>query len=146
MRRPLSGGLFVLKIAELSRCDSIKCDTDMFHKLVTVAAWVCLAVIVYATISPIQLRPTLHTSTTHEHIVAFAFLGVLFSLAYPRHIALVCLIVVGGAVLLEIMQLLTPDRHGRIRDAIEKIVGGAAGIMAGRAILHFERARRWFQN
>jgi hypothetical protein len=29
---------------------------------------------------------------------------------------------------------------------IEKMAGGAAGIAAGRAILYFEQANRWFQN
>jgi VanZ family protein len=67
-------------------------------------------------------------------------------LAYPRRTVLVCLVVLGSAALLEMMQLLTPDRHGRLLDAIEKMAGGAAGIAAGRAILYFEQANRWFQN
>ena len=41
-----------------------------------------------------------------------------------------CLIVLGSAVVLEFVQLLTPDRHGRIPDAVEKIAGGAVGIVA----------------
>ena len=79
-------------------------------------------------------------------LAAFAVLGALFCLAYPRHVAFVCLIVLGSAVLLEFMQLLTPDRHGRIQDAIEKMTGGAAGIVAGRAIIYFEQTGRWFRN
>jgi VanZ family protein len=118
----------------------------MFLKLITVTAWVLLAFIAYVTISPIQDRPTLPTSTSFEHLAAFAVLGALFCMVYPRHIALVCLIVLGSAALLEFMQLLTPNRHGRVQDAIEKMTGGAAGIAASRAILYFERARRWFQN
>jgi VanZ family protein len=118
----------------------------MLHKFITLAAWGLLAFIAYATISPIQIRPTLPTSTSFEHIVAFAVLGALFSLAYPRQVALVCLIVLGSAVLLELLQLLTPDRHGRVPDAIEKIAGGVAGIVAGHAILYFDQAGRWFQN
>jgi VanZ family protein len=31
-------------------------------------------------------------------------------------------------LILEFMQLWTPDRHGRIQDAIEKMAGGAVGI------------------
>jgi hypothetical protein len=116
----------------------------MSQKLVTVAAWTLLAFTVYATISPI--RPSLFTSPSLERLAAFAFLGALFCLAYPRHILLVCLIVLGSAVLLEIVQLLTPDRHGRIQDAIEKIAGGVVGIVAARAILSFEQANWWFQN
>ncbi len=116
----------------------------MSQKLVTVAAWTLLAFIAYATISPI--RPSLFTSPSLERLAAFAFLAALFCLAYPRHILLVCLIVLGSAVLLEIVQLLTPDRHGRIQDAIEKIAGGVVGIAAAQAILSFEQANRWFQN
>jgi VanZ family protein len=107
---------------------------------------VLLAFIVYATISPIQDRPSLPMPSSLEHLAAFAALGTLFCLAYPRHITLVCLIVLGSVVVLEIMQLLTPDRHGRIQDAIEKMAGGAMGIVTGRAILRFEQTSRWFQN
>jgi len=58
----------------------------------------------------------------------------------------VCLIVLGSAVLLELAQLLTPDRHGRIQDAIVKMTGAALGIVAGRAMLYVQQASRWFQN
>ena len=116
---------------------------DMPQKLINVAAWGLLAFIAYATISPIQARPTLPTSTSFEHFAAFALVGGLFGLAYPRQAALACLIVFGSAVLLELLQLLTPDRHGRVPDAIEKIAGGAVGIAAARAILY---ADRWFRN
>ena len=118
----------------------------MFHKLITAAAWADLAFIAYATFSPIQDRPTLPTSSSFEHLAAFAVVGTLFCAAYPRHIVLVCLIVLGSAVLLEILQLLTPDRHGRVPDAIEKMAGGVIGIAVGRAILYFDQASRWFQN
>jgi VanZ family protein len=118
----------------------------MFGKLISVAAWTLLVFIVYATISPLQNRPTLPTSASLEHIAAFAVLGLLFCLAYPRHIVLVCLIVIGSAVLLEFAQLLTLDRHGRAQDAIEKMAGGVAGIVTGRAILYFAHARRWLRD
>jgi hypothetical protein len=119
----------------------------MFRKLIAVAAWSLLGFIAYATISQIQARPTLFPSPSFERLAAFIVLGVLFCLAYPRHIGLVCLIVLGGAVLLELAQLLTPDRHGRIQDATIKTAGGAIGIVAGRAILYFQqKPGRWFQN
>ena len=117
----------------------------MLRKLIAIAGWALLAFIAYATISHIQYRPTLPISSNFERLAAFAVLGALFCLAYPRHIALVCLIVLGSAVVLEFVQLLTHDRHGRIPDALEKIAGGASGVVAGRAILHLERAKRWFQ-
>jgi hypothetical protein len=130
----------------LSRRDPVGDEVCMIHRLIAVAAWMLLAFIAYATISPIQARPTLFTSPDFERLAAFAVLGALFCLAYPRHIALVCLIILGSGVLLELAQLLTPDRHGRIQDAITKMTGGALGIVAGRAILYFRQASRWFQN
>jgi VanZ family protein len=118
----------------------------MFHKLIAVAAWTLLAFIAYSTISSLQARPTMFASADFERLATFTVLGGLFCLAYPRHIVLVGLIVVGSAVLLELAQLLTSDRHGRIQDALVKMAGGVLGIAAGRVILHFDRVSRWFQN
>lgn len=118
----------------------------MLRQFTALAAWGLLAFIAYATISPIRDRPTFATSASFEHLAAFAIVGGLFCLAYPRHTTLVCLIVLGSAVLLEFAQLLTPDRHGRVQDAIEKMAGGAVGIFAGRALLYFEQIRTWFHN
>jgi hypothetical protein len=50
----------------------------MFHKLKAVAAWALLVLIAFATISPIQYRPTLPISSSFEHLAAFAVLGALF--------------------------------------------------------------------
>jgi hypothetical protein len=118
----------------------------MLQKAITVAAWACLAFIAYATFSPLQDRPTLPTSSGFERLGAFAVLGALFCLAYPQRIVLVCLIVFGSAVVLEILQYVTPDRHGRIQDAFEKIAGGCAGVVAARTMLYFKRTSRWFQD
>jgi VanZ family protein len=108
----------------------------MLHKLVAIAGWTSLALIAYATLSPIQARPKISSSADLEHIVAFAVTGLLFCLAYPRRIVSVCLVALGTAVLLEYLQTLTPDRHGTLVDASEKIVGGALGIFAARATLY----------
>jgi VanZ family protein len=118
----------------------------MLHKFITVLAWALLAFIAFATLSPIQDRPTLPTSSDFEHLAAFAVLGVLFCLAYPRHAILAAIIVLGGAALLESLQLLTPDRHGRLVDVVAKMAGGGLGIAAGRVILLFKQSSRWFQN
>jgi VanZ family protein len=111
----------------------------MLQKLLAIAAWSLLSFIAYATLSPIQARPTLSTSANFEHFTAFAVLALLFCLAYPRQFILVCLVVIGSAVVLEVMQLFTPDRHGRLQDAFEKIAGGGTGILIGRAIIYFLR-------
>jgi VanZ family protein len=104
----------------------------MLHKLTAITAWASLAFIAYATLSPIQARPKI-SSADLEHIIAFAVTGFLFCLAYPRQIVRVCFVVLGSAVLLEYLQTLTPDRHGTLGDASEKILGGVLGIFAAGA-------------
>lgn len=101
---------------------------SMFGKLVAVAAWCCLAFITFATLSPIGLRP--HAAGVgYEHVAAFAVTGLLFGLAYPRRIVLVIGIVLGSAVLLEVLQLITPDRHARLLDLGQKLLGASIGIV-----------------
>jgi hypothetical protein len=115
--------------------------------LIVAAAWVAIIAIAYATLtrvgfvyaiyfklSPYLMRPEMQTYAHFEHIVAFALLGALFTLAYPKRLLLVCCIVFGGAALLEIAQTLTPDRHGTFIDAFEKIGGGAVGILFAKSM------------
>jgi VanZ family protein len=128
---------------------------NYIFKLITVAAWISFTVIAYATLtrvdfvysiyfklSPILMRPEMRTYAHFEHVFSFALVGALFSIAYPRRTILVCCIVFGGAALLEILQTLTPDRHGTLTDALEKMAGGAAGVFLGRSMLHLA-SRHW---
>ena len=64
---------------------------------------------------------------------------------YPRRTSAVLIFVLGSAALLGVLQLLTPDRHARILDAVQKIAGGVSGVVAARAILYVDRARSWLQ-
>ena len=96
-----------------------------------IVSWTSLALIAAATLSPLALRP--HLFPVHaEHFAAFAAIGLLFCVAYPRQIFLNGAIVLGAASLLETLQLLTPDRHGRASDLAFKLAGAIAGIVAGR--------------
>ena len=123
--------------------------------LIIAAAWAAIIAIAYATLtrvgfvyaiyfklSPYLMRPEMQTYAHFEHIFAFALLGALFTLAYPKRLLLVCCIVFGGAALLEIAQTLTPDRHGTIIDAFEKIGGGAVGILFAKSMQHLWRERK----
>jgi VanZ family protein len=128
-------------------------DFEMGHRLIAVAAWASIAVIacatlshvgvvyaVYEKVSPMIARPAVSSYVHYEHIFAFGVVGVLFCLAYPRSLLLVGCIVLGSAVLLEIAQTITPDRHGTVPDALEKIAGGVLGIVVAKALLVFYRA------
>jgi uncharacterized membrane protein HdeD (DUF308 family) len=115
----------------------------MLQKFATIAAWALLTFITYATLSPMQARPTLPTPSSVEHFAAFAALGGLFCLAYPKHTVFVCALVFGSAALLEVAQLLTADRHARFADAMQKLAGGAFGIILLTVVrrLGFSRKR-----
>jgi hypothetical protein len=127
----------------------------MFHKLIIVAAWASIAVLTYATLThvgfaysiyyklaPFLMRPAMRSYAHVEHVVAFAFFGALFSFAYPKRIIFACCVVFLSAVILEYLQTLTPDRHGTLLDASEKIVGGALGIFAVKAALYLWNRKR----
>jgi hypothetical protein len=144
--RSRGGGCFRdFFVADRRPTRAIDYKVSMFDKLIAIVAWALLAMIAFATISPIQERPTLASSASFEHLAAFAVLGILFCLAYCRQFVLVCLIVIGSAVFLEYAQLLTPDRHGRVEDALEKIAGGTAGILIGRVIVYIARHKRFWK-
>jgi VanZ family protein len=108
----------------------------MFHKVVSMAAWVCLLFVAFATVSPAYLKPRLMQPESPliillEHVGAFAVIGFLFSVTYSRT-TLVCIVVLGSAVILELLQLVVPDRDALVIDTVQKLIGGGAGIIAAR--------------
>jgi VanZ family protein len=111
-----------------------------WHRILPIAAWVFLTFIAFATLSPYFLRPELTKTEPGfvvllEHVGAFGLLGLLFFISYPERPRTVGLVVFGSAIALELAQAFLPDRHARFVDALEKIVGGGAGIMLGVALL-----------
>jgi hypothetical protein len=109
--------------------------TRIVQKLSAIVGWIALAFVVFATLSPIEARPSIGGAHL-EHFVAFALTGGAFALAYPKRFFLVVLAVVGTALGLEALQLLTPDRHARAIDALIKALGGLSGIGASQ-LVHF---------
>jgi len=103
----------------------------MSHRYFAVAAWLTFALISFATLSPIGLRPEFSNQAL-EHLAAFIVLAFLFGMAYPRHFVAVTTLMVASAILLELLQLLTPDRHARFIDATTKLAGGMIGVIAAR--------------
>jgi hypothetical protein len=96
----------------------------MPRKLLGTAARACLCFIVYATLSRRRDRLTLLISSNVEYLAAFAVFAALLCLAYPRRIPTVLIFVLSSVALLEVLQLLTLDRHARTLDAVQKIAGG----------------------
>jgi VanZ family protein len=120
----------------------------MPRKVLSLISWTYLAFIAFATLSPMSLRPSLIASTephlvvVAEHVGAFAVLGLLFSLLFPRRLIFICLVVFGSGVLLEFLQYLVPTRDARLSDALEKLGGGTLGILTGYLIHLLSQATR----
>ncbi|MBL8599195.1 MAG: hypothetical protein JNL14_15790 [Devosia sp.] len=106
-----------------------------------VLAWLLLAGLVFATLSPIDMRPSSPLPTQLERAVALMAVGFVFALAYPRRIVLVAAIVLGSTVLLEVLQLASASRHGRLIDVAVKLTGASAGLLAGWLLLRFRDRR-----
>lgn len=105
----------------------------MTSRLLSLAAWGLLVAVALVTVVPIGLRPVV-TSPHIERFVSFGIVGLAFSLAYPRHLTRIMLLVVAVAVGLELLQLLVVTRHARPQDVAVKLVGAGAGIAAGAAL------------
>src|SRR3954453_2426813 len=112
----------------------------MSRKLIILAAWCVLGSIIFVTLSPIGLRPETG-SVSAERLLAYGLLGTLFFMAYPQHFLRVITLILVVASVLELLQHLTPDRHGHVADAGEKIVGGVAGASIARLAQLLFRAR-----
>ena len=103
----------------------------MVQRVSAITGWLALAFIVYATLSPIDDRPVV-AGPHFEHFMAFAVVGLAFGLAYPKRMFLVAAIILISAFGLEALQVLTPDRHARLLDALVKAGGGVCGIGIGQ--------------
>lgn len=112
-------------------------------KLARISAWMLVAALVFVTIAPIGLRPIVAESANLERAVAYAFLGLVFALAYPRHRLFALVVVVTVAGMLEFGQTLTESRHGRMPDFLVKAVAASSGVLAAHAALVLrDRTRR----
>jgi len=104
-----------------------------------IAALLLFAVIAFATLSPIQLRPHLADANI-ERGIAYVLFGLALALSFPRRLWLTVAFAVATAGLLEFLQLIDPSRHARLTDAVLKAAAGIAGIVVGRILFRvFQR-------
>lgn len=101
----------------------------MSRKIFLSLSLALIALVTFATLSPLGLRPHMGGATV-ERFGAFGLIGFALGMTFPRRFWLVLGIVIVTALGLELLQLLTPDRHGRLIDAWVKLAGGVAGVCA----------------
>ena len=95
----------------------------------------------YYLLAPFLNYPSMRTYATMEHLAAYTIVGMLFGAVYPRAALRICLLLfvfIGG---LEAMQNCIPDRHGTLRDAVEKMIGGATGVFLVGLLLRWKNTR-----
>ena len=109
--------------------------------VIKLAAWTSLALVALAVLVPIEFRPTSSLHPDIERFGAFAGVGLAFALAYPQRLWVAALVVIGAALALEVLQMISPTRHGRLPDASIKALGAAVGLALGWLLLSWQARR-----
>ncbi|CDP50909.1 VanZ family protein [Paradevosia shaoguanensis] len=118
---------------EPSRRPRFWLDRQMIRMAARPLAWLLLLGILLVTVLPIEWRPVTGEPANLERLVAFALVGFVFVVGYPRHWWLVLGLVIAVALGFELAQLLAPSRHATLKDAVVKVAGGSLGVTAGVA-------------
>ena len=105
--------------------------TNIIVAIAKLGAWLSLLFVIGATLGPINSRPASGLPVPLERFAAFAVVGLLFVVAYPKRVGVVAVFLVVVAISLEALQLFSPDRHARVLDVAEKVAGVIAGIVVG---------------
>ncbi len=113
----------------------------MSRLFAVVAGVSSLAFVAFATLSPIELRPTTELGLGWEHLIAFAVIAAFLTFASPKRIWQILVLVILVAILLEVAQLYVPGRHARWIDGATKIFGSLIGVTAGWFIDRWLTAR-----
>ncbi|GJE57130.1 MULTISPECIES: hypothetical protein [Methylobacterium] len=104
-------------------------------KLARLMCWTLVAALVFVTLAPIGLRPVVTQDADIERALAYALLGFLLALAYPRHWLLAFCAGIGIAAGLEFGQVFTASRHGRLADFVVKAAAAGIGVVAAQGLL-----------
>jgi hypothetical protein len=108
-----------------------------------VATGICLTLIVYACLAALAGRPVLfghneaYWVVVIERVSAYGLLGFLLAFLLPGRFTVACLLVIGVAISLELLQMLRPDRDATFFDLVQKAAGGFVGVSIAQAVLAF---------
>jgi hypothetical protein len=100
------------------------------RRLSRVSGWALILVIVYATLSGIEQRPSVDWLVPDiERGLAFLAAAAAFAIGYPRQRLPIFAAGLAAVISLEVMQGWAPSRHGTFHDAWVKAVGLGLGFV-----------------
>jgi hypothetical protein len=108
-------------------------------RFLRIAAWLALLALLFVTISPIELRPSIGRPNV-ERFIVLAIVAGLFVIAYPQRPFRVMILLWVTAVGFELLQFVADGRHPGLRDVAFKCAGAAAGVAFG-LFIHTARMR-----
>ena len=112
----------------------------MTDRLAQLVGLLGLAIVVFATFAPINLRPRTGFVGL-ERAAAFGLIAFCFVLGFQQQTVWVVLGLVGSACGLELAQALTPDRHPGVLDAAQKVAGVLIGAAAAYCVTRLFRSQ-----
>ena len=96
---------------------------------------VLVALLLFAALGPAKLQVRTGLGWRFDHVAGYFAFAVLFCLVWPRPF-IVGGALIAGAMLLEALQALTPDRCCDFEAALWGVGGAAAGALAALFVLH----------
>jgi hypothetical protein len=106
----------------------------MLSNTLRAMAWISLLAVVVMTLGPTDVRPVTLAPPNLERLAAFVVVGMLFGAAYRRNVPILVVALVCAAALLELGQLLVPNRHATALAFMFKAIGGGMGIFLGNLV------------
>ena len=106
-----------------------------------IVALLLFAAISFATLSPIEMRPHLTTDPNVERALAYVLFGLALALGFPNRLMQTLMAAALVAGVLELLQIVDPGRHARLRDAVLKALAGFIGIAIGHAVMAARRRK-----
>lgn len=104
------------------------------------SGWVLMLVIIYATLSGIEQRPSVAWLMPDiERSLAFLAAAAAFAIGYPRQRPLIFAAGLAAVISLEFAQGWAPTRHGTLHDAWVKAFGLCTGLLL---VIGIERLRQ----
>jgi VanZ family protein len=98
--------------------------------IIRMGAWLLVILIGVLSVVPAWARPVTGLGHGFEHFAAFFVTGMAFGLGYANRFLVTAFALVLYSGLIEIVQLLVPDRHSRLSDFAIDAAAVAIGVIA----------------